>query len=391
MLLLEADGKVLFREAGIATPRGMRFRDAPGGAVLPGVGPWIAKAQVPVGGRGKAGGVRPVATAAELPTILQALLGLRIKGCDTREVLVEEMSGGPEHYLALMVDAAAGGVRLIYSPHGGMDVESQAAHGERGFSEVLPLDAEALEAAAGRMADRVAGTQRAGLLDLCRRLIALFLSRQLMLAEINPLFAQPDGRFVAGDAKVVIDMNTLAAQPVLRGILGDGRALYPDAWRKLSQDFDFVEIDPAGQVGLVTTGAGLSMMLIDELVAQGLTPNNFCDMRTGQMRGSPARLLQIFDWLAAARDVRVVLVNIFAGITDLSEFAQLLVDALRERPGFRLPLVVRLVGNGEAVARDIIVAHPDLGIAFEPDLERAIALTAERLRTVSRKEALDAV
>ncbi len=239
---------------------------------------------MPVGGRGKAGGVRPVATAAELPTILQALLGLRIKGCDTREVLVEEMSGGPEHYLALMVDAAAGGVRLIYSPHGGMDVELQAAHGERGFSEVLPLDAEALEAAAGRMADRVAGTQRAGLLDLCRRLIALFLSRQLMLAEINPLFAQPDGRFVAGDAKVVIDMNTLAAQPVLRGILSDGRALYPDAWRKLSQDFDFVEIDPAGQVGLVTTGAGLSMMLIDELVAQGLTPNNFCDMRTGQMR-----------------------------------------------------------------------------------------------------------
>ncbi len=75
----------------------------------------------------------------------------------------------------------------------------------------------------------------------------------------------------------------------------------------------------------------------------------------------------------------------------MSEFAQLLVDALRERPGFRLPLVVRLVGNGEAVARDIIVAHPDLGIAFEPDLERAIALTAERLRTVSRKEALDAV
>lgn len=391
MLLLEADGKVLFREAGIATPRGVRFRDAAAGATLPGAGPWIAKAQVPVGGRGKAGGVRPLPSLTELPATLKALLGLRIKGCDTREVLVEEMSGGREHYLALMVDAAAGGVRLIYSPHGGMEVESKAAHGEGVFNEVLPLDAQALEAAAGRMVDRVDGAQRAGLLDVCRRLTRLFLSRQLMLAEINPLFAQPDGCFIAGDAKVVIDMNTLAAQPVLCGMLSDGRTLYPDAWRKLSQDFDFVEIDPAGQVGLVTTGAGLSMMLIDELVARGLTPNNFCDMRTGQMRGSPARLLQIFDWLAAARDVRVVLVNIFAGITDLSEFARLLVEALRERPGFRLPLVVRLVGNGEVAARDILAAHPDLGIAFESDLERAIALVAERLRAIARTEACDAV
>jgi succinyl-CoA synthetase beta subunit len=290
-----------------------------------------------------------------------------------------------------MVDAGAGGVRLIYSPHGGVDVESHVPDAQGVFNEVLPLDASALEAAAVRLAGRVAPAWRDGLLEVCRRLIALFLERQLMLAEINPLFARPDGRFVAGDAKVVIDMNTLPAQPVLRGLLDDGRLLYPDAWRKLSQDFDFVEIDAAGQVGLVTTGAGLSMMLIDELVGRGLAPYNFCDMRTGQMRGSPARLLQIFDWLAAARDVRVVLVNIFAGITDLSEFAQLLVDALRERPGLRLPMVARLVGNREAAARRIIEAHPDLGIDFEPDLEQAIALTVRRLQATAGREACDAV
>lgn len=391
MLLLEADGKFLLRKAGIATPRGVRLRDARAAVALPGTGPWIAKAQVPVGGRGKAGGILSVASLSQLQSALDTLLGMRIKGYETREVLVEERSVGHEHYLALMVDAGAGGVRLIYSPHGGMDVESHAHTESDGFNEVLPLNAAALEAAARRLSAGAEPSLHGGLFDVCRRLIALFLERQLMLAEINPLFAQSGGNFVAGDAKLVIDTNTLPAQPLLRDILTEGRALYPDAWRKLSQDFDFVEVDPAGQVGLVTTGAGLSMMLIDEMVDRGLVPYNFCDMRTGQMRGSPARLLQIFDWLAAARDVRVVLVNIFAGITDLSEFARLLVDALHQRPNLRLPIVARLVGHGEVAAQRIIAANPSLGIDFEPDLEKAITLTARRLREVPRREASHAV
>ncbi|OZI31876.1 hypothetical protein CAL29_28880 [Bordetella genomosp. 10] len=378
MLLLEVDGKRLFRAAGIATPEGVLLAEAAPPASLPGAGPWIAKAQVPVGGRGKAGGVLPVAGLQALPEALGKLLGLEIKGCVTREVLVEEVAAGDEHYLSIMVDAGAGGIRLMHTAHGGMNVESHAPAGD-GFDELLPLDRQAVASAISRLVQRQPATLRDGLQATASRLADLFFERQLMLAEINPLFALPDGRFVAGDAKVVIDMNALPAQPELRELIERGRERYPDAWRKLAEDFDFVEIDRQGQVGLVTTGAGLSMMLIDEMVGRGLKPFNFCDMRTGQMRGSPARLLRIFDWLEAAPDVRVVLVNIFAGITDLSEFTQLLIDALHERAAFRRPIVARLVGNGEAAARRIVAAHPDLHIRFEPDLERAIALTAELL------------
>ncbi|WP_454692198.1 ATP-grasp domain-containing protein [Achromobacter aloeverae] len=378
MLLLEVDGKRLFRAAGIATPEGVLLAEAAPAASLPGAGPWIAKAQVPVGGRGKAGGVLPVAGLQALPETLGKLLGLEIKGCVTREVLVEEVAAGDEHYLSIMVDAGAGGIRLMHTAHGGMNVESHAPAGD-GFDELLPLDRQAVASAISRLIQRQPAELRDGLQATASRLADLFFERQLMLAEINPLFALPDGRFVAGDAKVVIDMNALPAQPELRELIEQGRERYPDAWRKLAEDFDFVEIDRQGQVGLVTTGAGLSMMLIDEMVGRGLKPFNFCDMRTGQMRGSPARLLRIFDWLEAAPDVRVVLVNIFAGITDLSEFTQLLIDALHERPAFRRPIVARLVGNGEAAARRIVAAHPDLHIRFEPDLERAIALTAELL------------
>lgn len=385
MLLLEADGKRLLREAGIPVPEGVVFRDAadPGG--LPGEGPWIAKAQVPVGGRGKAGGVRRVDGVQALGPVLADMLGATIKGCAVREVLVEAVSGGDEHYLAILVDAEAGALRLLYSSHGGMEVESQGFGGGHGISIPFAPEHEALDEAVAAMLAAVPPAGRDSLRSVATRLGRLVLERQLLLAEINPLFAVDAGPWVAGDAKVVIDMNAVPAQPALRDLLEARRDAYPDAWRKLSEDFDFVEIDPHGEIGLVTTGAGLSMMLIDELVAQGLKPYNFCDMRTGQMRGSPARLLRIFDWLAAAPDVRVLMVNIFAGITDLAEFAQLLVDALRARPAFRPPVVARLTGNGEAAARAIVAASADLHIRWEPDLERAIAATAEALRAAPKE------
>jgi len=380
MLLLEADGKRLLREAGISVPEGVVFRDAADRRELAGGGPWIAKAQVPVGGRGKAGGVRRVDDAQALGPVLADMLGATIKGCVVREVLVEAMSGGEEHYLAILVDAETGALRLLYSSHGGMEVESQGFGDGHGISIPFAPERAALDEAIDALLAAVPPARRDSLRVVATQLGQLVLERQLLLAEINPLFAANADRWVAGDAKVVIDMNAVPGQPVLREMLERRRDAYPDAWRKLSEDFDFVEIDPRGQIGLVTTGAGLSMMLIDELVARGLRPYNFCDMRTGQMRGSPARLLRIFDWLAAAPDVRVLLVNIFAGITDLAEFAQLLVQALRARPDFRPPVVARLVGNGEAAARAIVEAVPELRIRWEPDLEQAIAATAEALR-----------
>lgn len=390
MLLLEADGKRLFEQAGISIPSGIFIRESQREYALPGSGPWIAKAQVPVGGRGKAGGVKPLTHAGELPELLRELFGLSIRGCKAQAVLVEQACSGDEHYLALMVDPASGGARLMYSPHGGMEVESHAGRGGSNFNESVALDEASLLDAVMRMTERVLPPVRAGLQDVGKRLVSLFLKHRLMLAEINPLFATPQGRFVAGDAKVVLDMNAVATDYVLAALLGEQRDLYPDAWRKMAEDFDFVEIDPQGQVGLITTGAGLSMMLIDELVGQGLKPFNFCDVRSGQMRGSPARLLRILDWLGQASDVRVVLVNIFAGITDLSEFTELLVQALKAKPDLRWPLVARLVGNGEGRAREIIGQHPELMIFFEPDLERAIARTARLLEEpdrLQRKEA----
>ncbi|HEY2133700.1 MAG TPA: hypothetical protein VGH36_12125, partial [Acetobacteraceae bacterium] len=145
------------------------------------------------------------------------------------------------------------------------------------------------------------------------------------------------------------------------------------------EGFDYVELDPKGQIGLVTTGAGLSMMLIDELTARGAKPLNFCDIRTGQMRGSHARLIRVLEWITAHASLRAVLVNIFAGITDLGEFATLLAAAIEASPNLQVPVIVRLVGRNATDAQRILqIATPALFVT--EDLETALT----RIDTIAR-------
>ena len=165
-----------------------------------------------------------------------------------------------------------------------------------------------------------------------KALAEMLLTNELALAEINPLFVN-EGICIAGDAKIVIDLNAVHRQPRTAAIIAARPFIYSDACRKIDEGFDYVELDPDGEIGLVTTGAGLSMMLIDELTARGAKPLNFCDIRTGQMRGNPVRLVKVLEWLTSRPSLKVVLVNIFAGITDLAEFAGLLAAAIDASPG----------------------------------------------------------
>jgi succinyl-CoA synthetase beta subunit len=118
---------------------------------------------------------------------------------------------------------------------------------------------------------------------------------------------------------------------------------------------------------------------MDELTARGLRPFNFCDIRTGQMRGDPRRLIDVLTWIARGPGIRVVLASVFAGITHLGEFAELLVQAMRAVPELRVPVVARIIGNGFADAERII-ADAGLPIIVEPDLDRAIEAAARIVR-----------
>ncbi len=366
MLLIEADGKALFAQRGIPVPASVEVINS-GAFDLPGIGPWIVKAQVPVGGRGKAGGIVRCNSSAEAHAAVGRMLGTRLKGHTVDACLVELAAVGEERYLAVMVDAASYGLRVIWSAQGGVEIEqSGSAQGRL----CPPHPAAVTEALAELIADEP-GAWRDQVATIGRRLAEMLLDCELALAEINPLFVSPAG-CVAGDAKVVVDLNAVGRQLTIAELIAARPSIYLDANRKLTEGFDYVELDPAGEIGLVTTGAGLSMMLIDELTARGAKPLNFCDIRTGQMRGSPARLMRVLEWITSRQSLKAVLVNIFAGITDLGEFANLLAAAIDQSPALTVPVVARLVGRNAGEAK-YILAQRQPGMLVTEDLAEALA------------------
>ena len=368
MMLLEHDGKALLARYGITAPAGLLVDSAD---VLPAFDfPWVVKAQVPVGGRGKAGGIAVVRTAEAFKEQLDRLLSTTIRGHQVRECRVEQGVSGSECYISLMLNPATALVAVLVSENGGVDVErgneaGAMLHANAAFDRAGVL--EAISTLASQLGEPVAVAIR----DVGKHLVDAFFSLELVLAEINPLFVQPDGTWVAGDAKVISDDNAIDRQPAFLELLQTRADAYPDVARKMSCGFDFVRLDPQGDVGLVTTGAGLSMQLVDELTQRGCRPFNFCDIRTGQFRGNPARLVQALRWISEGPKVKVVIMNFFAGVTDLGELAGLIVLALEQSPELKVPVVIRLIGNHLDAALEIL-GSSQRSLHVESDLERAI-------------------
>lgn len=372
VFLIEHHGKELLASHGIAIPAGL-FVPAGGDVPADGVpaGPLMVKAQGAGGGRGKIGLVQHADSPAEATRVIarlsassdRAIHGFRIE---------RRIAFAHEAYISLSIDAASARTRLIVAEHGGIDVEQYGAHRSvLTLPEQLPGAARDLCAQLSQPMDRALGDAALHLADILLRLEAT-------LIEINPLFVMADGTAVAGDVKLVIDDNAVPRQESIRALLERHPDIYPEAARKLAHGFDYIEVDVNGEIGLITTGAGLSMQLIDELKAQGRRPLNFCDIRSGQFRGDPARLIAVMRWIASRPTVRIVLVNIFAGITDLAEFAQLLVQAAAQVPQLRAPMVARLIGRNLDDARAIL-ATSGLAVTLEPDLDRAIGLVLTAL------------
>jgi succinyl-CoA synthetase beta subunit len=282
-----------------------------------------------------------------------------------------------ETYLSFMLDPVAAGVRIMLAAQGGVKIEALAGTPGALRSAIVAADPAALNSAIDELTRGFAPHLARALGDAGYELARVFLAAELSLLEINPLFVRPDGSWIAGDAKIVTDDNSIFRQPRLRALLDDRASAYPEAHRKEHYGCDYVVVDPDGEIGLLTTGAGLSMMLIDELREAGLMPYNFLDVRTGGLRGDPARLVNVLNWIAEGPRVRVLLINIFAGITDLGEFSKLLIEAIARVPQLKVPIVARLVGTRLDAARDYLAAHD---IPVSTDLAEAIGHVRKHLQ-----------
>jgi len=355
--LHEYQAKQLLARAGIPIPDG-RLATTPeeAEAAARGIGATVAvKAQVHVGGRGKAGGIKIAKTPNEARDHSSAILHMNIKGLRVRKVYVERAAQiAKELYLGITLDRDRRRPVVMLSTVGGMDIEEVAAtHPEaiaRGWPDplvgLLPFEARALCFAAG-----VPAEQRNAVADVAQRLYRVYATTDAMLVEINPLFIQSDGSVIAGDAKLDIDDNALFRQPELR----DWKEISPDEEneeRARALGFSYVQLD--GEVGIIGNGAGLVMGTLDAVRNAGGHAANFLDVGGGAKESVVRSALEI---VLANPKVKSVLINIFGGITRGDEVAKGILAVLRTHPP-RVPLVIRLSGTEAAAGRKLLEGAP---------------------------------
>ena len=353
MKLHEFQAKQVLARAGIAIPDGHLATtpdEAEAAATALGL-PVVVKAQVHVGGRGKAGGVKLATTAAEARAHAQAILGMDIKGFTVAKVYIERAAKiAQELYLGVTIDRDRRRPVVMLSTVGGMDIEQIAATDPdkiaRGWPDPL-VGFPAFSARALCFAARVPAAQREAVALIAQQLYTVFMQSDAMTIEINPLFIQDDGSVVAGDAKLEIDDNGLFRQPSLAASKETGPGEEQEEAAK-ALGFSYVQLE--GDVGIIGNGAGLVMSTLDAVQNAGGTAANFLDVGGGAKEAVVKAALEI---VLANPKVRSVFVNIFGGITRGDEVAKGILAVLAQtRP--KVPLVIRLAGTEAAAGRALL-------------------------------------
>jgi succinyl-CoA synthetase beta subunit len=338
--------------------------------------PVVVKAQVLVGGRGKAGGVKLASTPEEAAQAAEAILGMSIKGITVRTVLVAPAASiAKEFYLGLILDRASKAITVIASAEGGVEIEETArTHPEA----VLRLRLHPLIGLQEHNVRRVAyflgipTDLRRDFRQVLRGLHDAFVGTDADLAEINPLAITEEGRLTALDAKIVLDDSGLARHPDLE-LMRDLNEEEPSETAARQAGINFIKLD--GSIGCMVNGAGLAMTTMDLVKLAGGEPANFLDIGGG---AKADKVEAAFRIILDDPNVKAILINIFGGITRGDEVARGIVEARRTLTR-DVPMVVRIVGTNAAEARPIL-AEANLITADSLDEAAAKAVAAARER-----------
>ena len=366
MRLQEYQSKLLFAQAGIPIPRGgVAATPEEARCLAEGLGlPLAVKAQVLIGGRGKAGGIRMAGTPREAKEAAAAILGMEIRGFPVHTVLVEEAAAvRQELYLGLVIDRALRRVVTMASGEGGVEIEQVARDHPEAICTVVVEPWQGLSHAQALVLAQGIGLGEElypAFDELARRLYQVFTGRDAMLAEINPLVVTAEGHLLALDAKMVVDDNALFRHPELvqlragelsaQDTPASGTPEAETLAEREARELGLSYVHLGGEIGCVVNGAGLAMATMDVIQLFGGAPANFLDVGGGADAGRVAAALRL---VLSTVGIKAVLINIFGGITLCDEVARGIVAALDEiRPC--VPLVVRLVGTNEERGHEIL-------------------------------------
>jgi succinyl-CoA synthetase beta subunit len=358
MDLLEYQGKQLFARHGVPVPEGKpaaSVDEAVAAADTIGY-PCVVKAQVLIGGRGKAGGIKVAKDRDEARTYAEAILGMDIRGHTVGEVWVEEASDiAEEYYASIVFDRSAKAPLLMLSREGGVEIEEVAESNPDAIARLHVDPLLGFQAFHGRRLAYEAGLPA----DVIRPVGALlaklydaFVGEEAMLVEVNPLVVLADRSVKALDAKVTLDGNALfrhADNAALRNVGAE------DPQEQMAKERGLIYVKLDGDIGILGNGAGLVMSTLDVVAQYGGQPANFLDAGGGSKAEAITSAVEV---ILSDPKVKAVLFNIFGGITRGDEVARGLVEAFAQiKP--QVPFVVRLDGTNDEEGRAIL-AEADL-------------------------------
>ena len=374
MKIHEYQAREIMERAGVPFSRG-RVATTPGEVEVMakefGV-PVVVKAQVHVGGRGKAGGVKIAKSPEEAKQVASQILGMNLKGLIVKKVLVSEcIDIASEAYLGVIVDRKNKRPVMMISGAGGVEIEEVAKQTPEKIHKLTidPLfglrSFEARGLAFKLFSD---GAIAAKATKVLQQLYQAFLSCDASLAEINPFVTTPKGEAIALDAKINIDDNALSRRPDMEA-LRDLEEEVPDEVKARKKDLTFIRLE--GKIGCVVNGAGLAMATMDLVKLYGGEPANFLDIGGSS---NPEKVTMAMEIILEDQNVKVILFNIFGGITRCDDVANGLVESLSKKE-IRVPIVIRLAGTNEEKGRQILAKSRLVSaVSMSEAVQKAVAL-----------------
>ncbi|MEY2566394.1 MAG: succinyl-CoA synthetase beta subunit [Actinomycetota bacterium] len=336
--------------------------------------PVVVKAQVQVGGRGKAGGIKLANNADEVREHAGNILGMDIRGHVVRRVWIEHASDiEKEYYASFTLDRAAKKHLGMVSAKGGVDIEQVAEEDPTAIARLHVDPVDGLSADAARKLATDAGLDAGaidGAADILVKLYTCFVEGDADLVEINPLILTPDGRVHALDAKVSLDDNAAFRHPEWDEFRGLEQI---DEREKLAREKGLQYVGLDGSVGIIANGAGLAMSTLDVVQQVGGTPANFLDIGGGANADVMANALEVIN---TDPNVRSIFINIFGGITKGEEVANGIVQALG-RVDLKSPIVIRLDGTNAEEGRAILKDHESDRLISRPTMVDAAETAVE--------------
>jgi len=353
MKLHEYQARELLQEFGITAPPGQVAET--GLAAAEAAAQWggaaVVKGQVLTGGRGKAGAIKLVSSAAEAQSAAEQILGMSVKGLPVQKVLVtQKIAIETEYYAGVTIDRETQGLVLILSAAGGMDIEEVAATTPEKIRRLsisgTGSDLDLREWLAESFAQTAQLDQAQTIVE---GMLKLFQDRDCSLVEINPLAVTDAGQVVAADAKVVLDDSALFRHPGVEA-LANPEEYTIDEIDAQAAGLSFVSLE--GEIGCMVNGAGLAMATMDGIKLAGGSPANFLDVGGSS---NPQKVLDGMRILLRNKQLKAILINIFGGITRCDDVAQGILWA-RDQLDIQVPMVIRLIGTNEEEGHALLSA-----------------------------------